>query len=130
MEYLEKNKSPSKLYTDAVKTVERKITNLRQSYDNKKEEVLTEAKKIIGLAPVTVQDLEHIFNNGVSKLDLLEKAVSDFLKYELKLDDTEIQGLNLIKVTRPKKENSDHMYLHFSNRKASQYLYRTNCKNK
>ena len=32
-----------------------------ETYDNTKEEVLIEAKKIVGLSPVTDEDLEYLF---------------------------------------------------------------------
>ena len=46
---------------------DKKITKLRKQYDNTKGEVLKEAQKIVGLSPVTDEDLEYIFNKGISK---------------------------------------------------------------
>ena len=69
---------------EAIMEVDRKIQHLRTKADNTKVEILGEAKKIVGIAPVTDTDLDHLLAKGIKRGKLLDVAALDFLTEELK----------------------------------------------
>ena len=58
-------------------------------------------------SPIIEDDLEYLMSKGTHKDRVLMVAANDFLKYGMKMSDTEIEDLQITKVTRPKKENSN-----------------------
>ena len=114
--------SPSKAYNQAIKDVDVKIRKIRQTPKNAKKEITAEAKKIIGISPVTQEDLDFFTEKGVPQHKLLIEATKDFLIMELKFTEEELQELDIPHVTRPNKGNYHKIYIHFASEKSSNYL--------
>ena len=92
--------------------------------EHKKKKVLEEARKVIGLSPITDEDLDEYLEKGMNKHEALEEAAADFLKFELKIDSDEMEDLAINKVTRPGKEDTDRIYIHFSSEDSAKYIFR------
>ena len=122
LDQLENNLSPSKTYSEALKSVDKKISHIRA--DNSKAEILKEAKKIVGIAPITDDDIDYLLSIGNSRDTILMTATTDSLKYTIKMSDSEIQDLQITKVSRPRTPNTDRIYLHCASEKCAQYIYR------
>ena len=71
--------SPSTEYVKAIKEIDHKIQRIRERSDKSKKENTKEAKKIVGIAPITDEDLEHYKSKGISDNCLLIEAVFSFL---------------------------------------------------
>ena len=82
-------------------------TQLRENTDNSKRDILREAKKIVGISPIIEDDLEYLMSKGTHKDRVLMVTANDFLKYEMKISDTDIEDLHITMVTRSKKGNSN-----------------------
>ena len=106
IKHSEKYTKPSNSYTNAQ--------NQAPSHTDIKKDILTEAKKIIGIAPITKSDLNHVANTHqcTTNEEVLKMAAMDFLQYELKMTTDEINALGVTKITRPKKDNTEKIYLH------------------
>ena len=89
-----------------------------------------EAKKIVSISPVNKSDLEYIESNGEfnNKDEVIMVAAIDFLCDELKMSSDEINDLGITKVTRPKKEDTDHFHIYFSDQTSSQYTFKKTVK--
>ena len=87
------------------------------------EIAIREAKKRIGLKPVTLEDLERITNiNKVKGEECLHHAAIEFLTEELKMDNTEIENLGKFKISLKDDVNNDKIYLHFSDESSCGYI--------
>ena len=91
---------------------------------SKETKVLDEAKKVIGLYPITDRDIDHIISEGSSKHDALRIAALEFLRDELKITKDDIDYNEIIKVTRPKKVDTNRLYIHFSSQEPATLLLR------
>ena len=98
------------LHSDIVKKPA--TTNIPHNTSNE-EKVLDEAKKVIGLYPITDRDIDYIISEGSTKHNALRIAALDFLKDELKITKEDIDYNDIIKVTRPKKVDSNRLFVHF-----------------
>ena len=78
----------------------------------------------MAFSPTTQEDLEHLTDTGIHKEHILKEAAKDFLIKELKYTEQEYQDLDLINVTRPKQQDTDRLYLHFSTQKSANFLFR------
>ena len=58
------------------------------------------------------------------KADSFKVAVNDFLRDELKITNDDIDFNEIVKITRPKKEDSNRLYIHFSNEESVTLLIR------
>merc|ERR1712115_385538 len=94
---LEQAASPLKEYMDSIRTVDTKIQTLIEKTDNIKRDLTKAARKIIGISPVTQEDLEHLTNNGITKENIYTEAAKEFLTKELKYVEEEYKGMDLIK---------------------------------
>ena len=97
---------------------------LTDPIEHGRKKVLEEARKIVGIKPVTDLDIEEYTDKGMGDKEALEEAAKDFLRLELKFDQQEIEDLRIIRVTRPQKEGTERLYLHLENEESSRYLYR------
>ena len=52
----------------------------------------------------------------------------DFLQYELKMTSEEINDLGVIKITRPKKDDTEKIYIYFQDQNSAHYLFRKGAK--
>ena len=84
----------------------------------------SKSSSVVGLSPITDAELEEYCEKGCSKQEALEEAAKDFLKLKLKLDSKEIEDLVIRKVTRPVKDGTERIYLHFSSEDALRYFFR------
>ena len=114
----EKYTKPSSSHTNAQ--------NQAPSHTDIKRDTLNEAKKIIGIAPITKSDLNHVANTHqcTTNEEVLKMAAMDFLQYELKMTTDEINALGVTKITRPKKEDTEKMYLDCHDHKTAHYIFR------
>ena len=82
---LENAKAKKATYSEVVKKVV--VKEKPTVSDNTKKEVLSQARKIIGISPITDSDLDYISSKGINKEQALEESVKDFIRYELKIND-------------------------------------------
>ena len=52
-------------------------------------------------------------------------ALPDFLGDELKITSSEINDLGIVKVTQPKKDDCDKVYVHFNDKQSVNYILRS-----
>ena len=104
---LEQAPSPSKDYKANIKRVNTRIQTLVEKTDNTKLNVTKAARKIIGISPITQNDLERLTNTGTTQKDLYAEAAREFLTKEQKYTDKECGTLDLVKITRPRAHNTD-----------------------
>ena len=97
---------------------------IQEKLDNTKADITRAARKIIAITPITEEDLERNSDPTISQNDLLLIAASEFLQEELEYTQEECRELDIIKVTRPRKPNTDRLYLHFATEKSAEYLQR------
>ena len=116
IERIEKEKENNTgTYADAVK---------KDPIEKVKEDTFKEARKIVGLLPITNSDIKHYIKMGKDEDIALLDAVNDFLKLEMKLSTEEIKDLKIKNITRPQKDEVDRVYLHLEDEEGSKYLYR------
>ena len=48
----------------------------------------------------------------------------DILQYELKMTSEEINDLGVTKITRPKKDNTEKIYIHCQDQNSAHYIFR------
>ena len=72
---LENAGSPSKSYMEAIKTIDTKIQTIIEKTDNTKRDIAKEARKIMGISPITQGDLEYLTNTGIQKDNILKESV-------------------------------------------------------
>ena len=96
---LEQAPSPSKDYMANITRVNTRIQTLVEKTDNTKLNVTKAARKIIGISPITQNDLERLTNTGTAQEDLYAEATREFLTKELKYKDEECSTLDLVKIT-------------------------------
>ena len=82
------------------------------------------ARKIIAITPITDEDLERNSTPTITQNDLYIGTAAEFLIKELKYTQEECKDLDIIKVTRPRTQNTDKLYLHFATEKSAEYLQR------
>jgi len=111
---MENEKANGQSYSESVK---------RGPKEDDKEDFLAEARNIIGIVPITDSDFDHYLQQGKDSEESLIAAVDDFLKLELKLNVEEIKDLGIHNITRPKKEETDSVYLHCKTEDWPRYLY-------
>ena len=71
-----------------------------------------EAKKIEGLMATTDSDIDHYMKEGYDKEQPMLAAFDYFSKLQLKLGVEEIKELGVMNIKRPKKDESDWIYIH------------------
>ena len=90
--------------------------------------ILAKAQKIFGLEPIADWDIDDHFtdtgNKSEDEYKALKNAVNDFLTYELKMSDEEIDDLGISHISRNKGENNIKVYIHINNEKMATYLYK------
>lgn len=89
-------------------------------------EILKQANKVIGLAPINAGDIrrqgqEHSVEDEDSMMLL---AVKEYLRYELKIQKTEIEKLLISKVWKQNKDNFDILYVKFEEESSVNLCYR------
>lgn len=91
------------------------------------EKVTMEAKKIVGISPISEDDIDRFLINQEYKADneLTEAStVREFLKLEIKMGNKEIGELKIVKIENQKKEEADRLYLHMKDEESVQYIYK------
>jgi len=92
------------------------------------EETLLEARKIIGISPILDSDIGEFYLDSGDLIRDTENAykaiVEEFLQEEMKMTPDEIHELNIVKIERPRKKDSDQIYLHLEDTLSTNYLYR------
>ena len=125
----QKEKQPE-TYADKAKSPynPKKVPNVKEVPNNainKKQAALAEAKKVVGIYPVTDRDLDYIMNEkGSNKNETLKIAANDFIRDELKINITDFAESNIVKVARPKKEDCERLYLHMKDEESATFLIR------
>ena len=76
---LEKAGSPSESYMDAIKTIDTKIQTIMEKTDNTKKDITKAAGKIMGISPITQQNLDHLISTGTDKENINTEAAKEFL---------------------------------------------------
>ena len=63
-------------------------------------------------------------NPSLSESDNLLFAALEFLHKELGYKKDECKELDIVRVTRPRKPDTDRLYIHFATEKSAEYLHR------
>ena len=97
---------------------------IQEKLDNTKADITKAARKIIGITPITEEDLERNSTSTISQNNSLLYTALEFLRKEIKYTQEECRELDIIRVTRPRTPNTDRIYLHFATEKSAEYLQR------
>ena len=97
---------------------------IQEKTDNTKADITKAARKIIAITPITDEDLERNSTPTITQNDLYIGTAAEFLIKELKYTQEDCRQLDIIKVTRPRTQNTDKLYLHFATEKSAEYLQR------
>ena len=97
---------------------------MQEKLDNTRAQITRAARKIVGITPIDEQDLERTSNPILSEGDNLYFAAIEFLHLELGYEMDECKELDILKVTRPRKPNTNRLYIHFATEKSAEYLHR------
>ena len=89
-------------------------------------DILKNAKKVIGLAPISSDDIlrlgrEHS-EEDEDRMMILE--VKEYLRYELKIQNCEIEKLSIVKIWKQNKKDFDILYVEFQHEDSVNLCYR------
>ena len=92
------------LQDDANKIFPRvKINSTR--YKSDEEKILSKAKNIIGLKPISQGNISHFKNDGISTFEAEKMAAAEFLEHFLAMDSNTIQNIPILKTKINSKNN-------------------------
>ena len=69
-------------------------------------------------------DFERLFTPDMTTDDLYTCTTIEFLMLELKYSHEECKNLDVLRITRPRSENTDKLFIHFATEKSADYLQR------
>ena len=95
---------------------------ISEKTDITKADITRAARKIIGVAPITDLDFQRLYTPDMTLDDLYSCTTVEFLKLELKYTHEECENLDIRRITRPRSENTDKLFLHFATEKSADYL--------
>ena len=105
-----------------------KMNTIRQEIhektDNTKADITKAARKIVGISPITDEDFGRLNTPTTTLNDLYACTTVEFLIKELKYTDEECQNLDILKITPPRKPDTEWLYIHFASEKSAEYLQR------
>ena len=84
-----------------------------KNHDLTAEEIMHRSKHIIGIYPITQQDIER--NTGDTNTNTLINTATEFLQYELGFRLEQIAEMQITKVTRTKKSDGKTLYITLKN---------------
>ena len=103
---------------------------LKEKLDNSVNEetkeirgIASEARKIIGLSPISKEDVERVCRISDKDSAYLE-AVNEYFKLELRMSQEEIDNMGMKQVFPPAKEHWDTLYVGFESERAVNTIYR------
>ena len=97
---------------------------IQEKLDNTKADITKAAHEIVGITPITEEDLERNSNSMITQNDTLLFAAFEFLHKELGYTQEDCKQLDIIRVTRRRTPNTDRLYIHFATEKSAEYLQR------
>ena len=113
----------TKLKTHIAQTNETHM-EMQERFDNTRADITSAARKIVGITPVSDDDIERTSNPILPENEKLYFAAIEFLHLELGYTEEQCHELDIIKVTRPRAPNTNKLYIHFGTEKSAEYLHR------